>query len=270
MKYALRNAFASVAVMMMATGATAQENDRKLADIRAELGFLSSQLQGLRSELVETGAAQSATASGPALLRVDAIEAELRTLTGQIEQLQFRINQITKDATNRIGDLEFRLTELEGGDLSAVGKPRPIGGTPESSQSDLPEGVELTVAEKADYEAGLASLADGDFDRAISQFDTFIQTYPGGPLTAGAQFHKGEAYVGLGDWKSGGRSFLDSFSSAPSAPTAPKALHQLGVSLGKLGKTQEACQTLGEVETRFPSDPIVVQSTTEMQTLGCS
>jgi len=267
MKFGLRKTCASIVVMMIASGAYAQDKTRNLADIRAELEYLSSQLQGLRSELVETDAAQSATASGPALVRVDAIENELRVLTGQMEELQFRINQISKDATNRIGDLEFRLTELEGGDISTVGKPRPVGG---SASSDVPDGVELTIAEKADYDAALGALAAGDFADAIQKFDAFTVTYPGGPLTAGAQFHKGEALVGMQDWKSAGRSFLDGFSSAPAAPTAAKSLHWLGVSLGKLGKTSEACQTLGEVEVRFPANPIVAQSNSEMQSLGCS
>ena len=265
----LRSTLFSFAIVATATVAMSQDQTRTLADIRTELGYLSSQIQGLRSELVETGAAQSTTASGSALVRVDAIENELRVLTGQMEELQYRIEQIAKDATNRVGDLEFRLTELEGGDIANVGKTRPIGGAP-SAIADVSDGVELTVVEKSDYEIALASLAEGSFSKAADQFDTFIATFPGGPLTAGAQFHKGEAFGGLGDWKSAGRSFLDSFSSAPSGQTAPKALYWLGVSLGNLGKSSEACQTLGEVGVRFPSDVSALEAVNEMTKLGCS
>jgi tol-pal system protein YbgF len=252
-----------------ASVAVAQDNTRNLADIRTELGYLSSQIQGLRSELVETGAAQSTTASGSPLMRVDAIENELRTLTGQMEELQYRIEQIAKDATNRVGDLEFRLTELEGGDIATVGKTRPVGGVA-TAQTDVPDGIELTVIEQSDYELALASLNDGSFAKAVDQFDTFIATFPGGPLTAGAQFHKGEALGGLGDWKSAGRSFLDSFSSAPNGKTAPKALLNLGASLGKLGKTSEACQTLTEVGARYSTSASATDATSEMTKLGCS
>jgi len=265
----LSKAFISIAIMATASIAVGQDRARSLADIRSELGFLSSQIQGLRSELVETGAAQSTTTSGPALLRVDAIEHELRVLTGQMEELQHRINEIAKDATNRVGDLEFRLTELEGGDVGAVGKTRPIGGTV-SVVDELPSGVELTIVEKSDYETALASLADGSFAKATEQFESFISDYPGGPLTAGAQFHKGEALVGMADWKSAGRSFLDSFSSAPDGQTAPKALYWLGLSLSKLDKKSEACQTLAEVGVRYPSDAMVDEAAKELTKLGCS
>jgi tol-pal system protein YbgF len=270
MKTGLRSTLFSLALLATASMAVGQDNTRNLADIRSELGFLSSQIQGLRSELAETGAAQSTTSSGPALMRVDAIENELRVLTGQVEELQFRIEKIAKDATNRVGDLEFRLTELEGGDAATIGATRPVGGEATSVSNDVPDGVELTVIEKSDYEAALATLNAQDFELAAQQFDTFIATFPGGPLTSGAQFHKGEALEGLGDWKSAGRSYLDSFSSAPAGKTAPQALYKLGVSLSKLQKTEQACQTLSEVETRFPADAMVAPANQEMQSLGCS
>lgn len=258
----------SLAVSLTTTSAIAQ--DRNLADIRTELGLLSSQIQGLRSELISSGSAQSTSSSGTALMRVDAIENELRVLTGQVEQLQYRIETIAKDATNRVGDLEFRLMELEGGDVSTIGKTRPIGGTTNQSSSGISEGMELTVAEKADFDAALQALNAGSFAEAAEKFDTFATTYPGGPLTAGAQYYEGEALAGMGDWKSAGRSYLDSFSSAPAGETSPKALYGLGVSLGKLGKTSEACHTLSEVGTRFPSDPAVNLATAEMSALNCS
>ena len=37
--------------------------------------------------------------------RVDAIESELRQLTGAVEELQFRVETIVEDGTRRIGDL---------------------------------------------------------------------------------------------------------------------------------------------------------------------
>lgn len=268
MKSVFRTTVFALAMVTTATAALAQ--DRNLADIRNELGLLSSQIQGLRSELVQSETDQSTTPSGTALMRVDAIENELRILTGQLEEVQYRIEQIAKDATNRVGDLEFRLTELEGGDPTATAQTRPIGGAPATAISDVPDGVELTVVEKSDYDTALASLSAGEFAQAAQQFEAFTNTFPGGPLTAGAQFHKGEALREMGDWKSAGRSFLDSFSSAPTAPTAPKALYGLGVSLGKLGKTSEACQTLSEVGARFPSDPMVIQAQEELGALGCS
>ena len=65
------------------------------------------------------------------------------------------------------------------------------------------------------------------------------------------------------------RAYLDAFSGAPDGPRAPAALLKLGAALGLLGQAQEACVTLGEVGTRFPTAPEAVEATTAMRSLGC-
>jgi hypothetical protein len=59
---------------------------------------------------------------------VNSIEAELSRLTARTEELSNRIDRIVADGTNRIGDLEFRLVELEGGDVSRLGETSTLGG----------------------------------------------------------------------------------------------------------------------------------------------
>ena len=50
---------------------------------------------------------------------------------------------------------------------------------------------------------------------------------------------------------------------------APGALLRLGATLGALGQTQEACVTLGEVGTRFPTAPEAVEAAANMRNYGC-
>ena len=92
--------------------AVAQDRTQSLADIRQELSVLFVEMQRLRGELNTTGGAMGAGGGGTVLARIDAIEAELRRLTDQTEQLQIRVERVVADGTNRIGDLEFRLCEL--------------------------------------------------------------------------------------------------------------------------------------------------------------
>ncbi|MEM8581831.1 MAG: tol-pal system protein, partial [Pseudomonadota bacterium] len=119
-----RVACAGLVVVALALGlaqsANSQSpNDQTLADIRQELSVLFVEVQRLRRELSTTGSPQISLPSG-GLERLDSLEAELARLTEKTEQLEFRIDQIVTDGTNRIGDLEFRLVELEGGDLSQL------------------------------------------------------------------------------------------------------------------------------------------------------
>ncbi|GLQ33783.1 tol-pal system protein YbgF [Amylibacter marinus] len=262
-------AIAISCTMVLASGAFAQDSKQNLAEIRAELNLLSSQIEGLRIELVETSPAQGIEQFGTPLQRVDLIEAELRGLTNQVEQLQFRVEQIVRDGSNRIGDIEFRLTELEGGDVTQLGQTAPLGGTVPTTTAPANTGIELTVSERGDFETAKAALDNGEALVAADLFLDFTNTYPGGPLTAQAQYHRGQALVQVEDWKNAGRGFLDSFSAEPTSAVAPDALYWLGVSLGKLGKVDQACQALAEVNSRFGGHVASQSATAEAQTLGC-
>lgn len=270
--------------------AAAAQDDQTLADIRQELTVLYVEVQRLKRELSTTGAPSVATGGETALERMSAMEAELQRLTSKTEQLEFRVNRIVEDGTNRIGDLEFRLVELEGGDIAALGETTTLGGEsgdttvttggtiaptagtagPAQAPLGAAAGTQLAVGEEDDFKRAQAALADGDFQQAADQFAAFSVTYPGGPLAAGADLGRGEALEGLGNTREAARAYLSSFSADPEGPMAPQALFRLGRSLGALGQTQEACVTLAEVGIRFPGDAAVAQAAETRRALACS
>ncbi|MCF7746928.1 tol-pal system protein YbgF [Sulfitobacter sp. M39] len=280
--------FALIVALGLAFGpVAAQAQDAQtLADVRQELTVLNVEVQKLRRELSTTGGASVAVTGGSVLERVNAMESELQRLTSKTEELENRINRVVTDGTNRIGDLEFRLVELEGGDVGSLGQTSTLGGgempatmapatpvpapaDPLANTSTPTNTAELAVGEKIDFERAKAALADGDFRSAADQFATFNQTYPGGPLGPEADLRRGDALDGLGDTREAARAYLASFSADPAGPVAAEALYQLGSSLGALGQTQEACVTLGEVASRFPTSPFVAQAQSERSVLAC-
>lgn len=277
----------AVALTLWPLGAVAQ-GDQTLADIRQELTVLYVEVQRLRRELSTTGAPSVQSGGDSVLDRIAVMESELQRLTSKTEELEFRVNRIVEDGTNRIGDLEFRLVELEGGDVSTLGETTTLGGdlnTPPATTggslppasgglggSSLPQtgGTQLAVGEEDDFKRAQAALAEGRYQEAADQFATFSVTYPGGPLAAGADLGRGEALEALGDTKEAARAYLSSFSADPTGPVAAQALLRLGRSLGDLGQMQEACLTLSEVAIRFPGDPAVAQAEEARSALSCS
>ncbi|PZR00554.1 MAG: tol-pal system protein YbgF [Cereibacter sphaeroides] len=259
-------------------GLAAAQDDRAqtLADLRAEVQILTRDITNLRQELVTTGGATSGIAGGSALQRMDAIEAALSQLTSKTEELQNRINKVVMDGTNRIGDIEFRLTELEGGDVSKLPSTPALGGEAQVPAVAAPvaqggtDAPELAVSEQADFDRAKEVLGKGDFRTAADLFATFTETYSGGPLSGEAQYLRGEALSQLGDTANAARAYLESFSGTPNGPRAPEALFKLGRSLGTLGQVPEACVTLKEVGVRFPTAPSAGEALTAMQGLGCS
>lgn len=253
------------------------QDQQTLADIRQELTVLYVEVQKLKRELSTTGSPSVDVSGSSVLDRVSAMESELQRLTAMAERLDNRVNRVVTDGTNRIGDLEFRLVELEGGDLSKLGETTTLGGEDASAPAVAPAipvtqtpDVELAVGEKTDYDAALKALSDGEFQQAAELFAGFNQAYPGSPLSAEADLNRGKALDNLGDTREAARAYLASFSSNANGPIAPAALFELGSALGRLGQTQQACVTLGEVGVRFPSDGAVENAREEMAKLGCS
>jgi tol-pal system protein YbgF len=250
--------------------------DQTLADIRQQLTALYVDVQRLRQELSTTGGLTGGVVGNTPLDRLNAIEAELQRLTSKTEELEFRVNRITVDGTNRIGDLEFRLCELEPScDISTLGDTPSLGGVDNGAgvpAANLPPptgGPSLAIGEQQDLERAKAALAAGDFRGAADQLATYSATYPGSPLAAEASFLRGEALEALGEMTNAARAYLESFSTDSTGSAAPNALFKLGASLGAIGQTQDACLTLAEVNVRFPGHPAVSNAQFAMQNLGC-
>jgi tol-pal system protein YbgF len=274
-----------VLVMAFLPMASFAQDAQTLADIRAQIAQLQADFNSLKSELVNSGAAATGVAGGDALQRMDAIEAELVRLTAKTEEVELKLNRVVTDGTNRIGDLEFRLCEMEEGcDIAALPETALLGGValgggavapvqptdPAAGGAATGTGPELAIGEQNDFDRAKEVLGSGDFRTAADLFATFTQSYPGGPLTQEAHYLRGEALSQSGDTAGAARSYLEAFSGQPSGPQAAPALLKLGQALGALGQTPEACVTLQEVGTRFPGSVEAATAATSMQGLGCS
>ncbi|MCH2077891.1 MAG: tol-pal system protein YbgF [Rhodobacteraceae bacterium] len=264
-----RAAFALL--LCVATPVVAQQQET-LADIKQELSVILVDLQRLKQELNTTGFT-GGVEGGSVLDRVNAIEARVQALTSKAEELEFRIDRVVRDGTNRLGDLEFRLCELEEGcDIANLGETPLIGGVdaePQAPISAAPDTSGLTVNENSDYQAAQSALDAEDFAQAVDLFGNFVTTYPGGPLTIDAQYYQGEAHEGLGEMRAAARAYLGAFSANPDGTRAPDALFKLGTSLQSLGQSAEACVTLGEVINRFPGGDAAARAVAAQGKFGC-
>lgn len=278
-----RFAFLLAAGLFVAPHGAVAQSDQTLADIRQELSVLFVTLQHLKRELSTTGGAGQMGGGGSLVDRVNAIESEVQRLTSKTEELEFKIDRVVTDGTNRVGDLEFRLCELEPGcDIgnlepgSTLGGVEPATGgggaaslpTPSTGTSDTDP--QLAIGERDDFERAEAALQAGNHAEAAEGFATFLSTYPGSPLSGRAGLLRGEALEASGQQSEAARAYLDSFSAAPDGTEAPESLFRLGRALGRLGQTQEACVTLGQVAARYPSAAAVSSAQSEMSRLGCS
>lgn len=265
-----------------ATLPAAAQDAKTLADLRAELNQLSADLQGLRRELVASGPTGFAAAGGDSAIdRMNAMEARLTQLTGQTEELQNRINRVVRDGTNRIGDIEFRLCEMEEGcDLGALTTPdlgSQSGGSalPGNDQQGAatPPAHKVTAAtaeEKAEFDRAQEVLGQGDFRRAADLFASLAKAHTGGPLTAEALYLRGASLDAAGDAAPAAAAWLESFAADPKGKRAPESLLGLARVMGDLGHAEESCLFLAELTRRFPATPAASEANRRTQAAGCT
>lgn len=233
--------------------------DAELSDIRARLGV---------APVAGAGAATGA-GGGDAMLRLNRLEAELRQLTGKIEEMAFEQRGVAEDAARRFGDIEFRLTELEGGDISTLQPVQPLGGA--GAGTLVAAGPEVSISERGDLDRAIKDVEQGRFDQGEDRLRGFLTTYPGTPLEGEALYWLGESQFVRGAFQNAARSYLNGYNANRTDASAPRNLYRLGVTLGRLGQISEACLTLREVANQFPSGPadILGAAGSELSTLNC-
>ncbi|NHF73545.1 tetratricopeptide repeat protein [Paracoccus xiamenensis] len=266
-----------------------------LADMQTTLRAVSADLQALRAELLTSGAQGFAAAGGDSAIdRMNAMEARIATLTEQTEQLSNRIKQVVADGTNRVGDIEFRLCELDPNcdlgalmtaDLGGQGTgmtPAPAGDPVPMPPSDVsaqtlppmtetpPTATPPTEEEAREFAEIRALVAAQDWAQANTKLDHLVTAHAGGPLTTEALYLQGIARQGDGRETEAAQSFLMAFSAAPDGPRAAASLLALSQAMAGLGTPADACPYLGELTRRFPASPEAADAVPLTEAAACA
>jgi len=277
--------------LLLVTHAGAQGLGRsEVRDLRDRVERLSDELADVRARLGSAGqgSVRSGSVGGEVMVRIDRIEVELSRLTGRIEDIAFRQKRIAEDGARRLGALDLRLTDLEGGDISALAPQPPLGATGDEAPEDRAETTEKprgeaggSAEEPVAPDAGpsrapilalaIDDVRQGRFDQGEARLSRFLEGRPGPRPTARAYYWLGQSRFTRGQHSSAARSYLNAFNTDREGPMAARSLLQLGITLGRLDQRREACLTLREVRTRFPAEEaeLLTAADAEADSLAC-
>jgi tol-pal system protein YbgF len=240
-------------------------------------------------------------------IRMDQIEAQLRTLTGQLEEIQYNISRLSTRLDKAQADNEVRFQQLEGhgaappsGEAAAVTpppqapafaaraaaageieRPAPATGTlalPPPQIAPPPPGAQVATAENLpsgtaleQYNEAFNLLRGLDYRGAELAFRNFLQKHPNDPLASNAQYWLGETFFVRNDFPAAVQSFAEGYQKYPQGPKAPDNLLKLGMALGNSGRKQEACFSFARLERDFPQMAPVIKEreVTEKKRIGC-
>jgi tol-pal system protein YbgF len=177
--------------------------------------------------------------------RIDALQAELRGMRGDVEVLQNQNEGGRTASKTQYSDLERRIAALE--TLGGVGQ-NPAGFVGEAGA--LPPAA--AGGEQAAYDAAFNALKAGNYKGAIDGFRGFVAAYPTSPLASNAQYWLGEAFYVNRDYQNAITSFQKVMSDWPDSRKAPDALVKVGFTQSAMGRNGDARVTLEEVVRKYP------------------
>ena len=175
--------------------------------------------------------------------RLDSVQADVRQLRGRIEELENGTETMRKQQRDLYGDLDKRITALQGTNPAPAASGSTAPGTPAPTGSS----VEQTV-----YSQAFDALKAGSYSVAITGFKDFLANYPSSPLAENAQYWLGETYYVNHEYDAAAGAFRSVLQKWPDSREAPDAMLKLGYTQLELKKVAEGRATLTEVTRKFP------------------
>jgi tol-pal system protein YbgF len=293
--------FSLVPLLLLSAAAPAQTPPARTVDVGrldSRVGKLESEMRAVQRKVFPGGSArffepeiatEAPAAPAPVAAptttpltdltaRVGALEGQLRTMTGQVEAMDYRLRQL-EDAQRRMkGDVEFRLNALENpGGVPAAGATSEGGVTPASqvatpaaasqaTAATAPAKASDATAPKAPtaveaWTAAFAKVTARDWPGAEVAMAAFIADWPKSVRVPQARYWLGRSFAQRNQHAQAAKAFLEVYQTAPRSTPAPDALIGLANSLNALAKPKDACQVLGELDSVYGAKLTSTQKT---------
>lgn len=275
------------------------------SQIMSRINQLETQVQTLSRSVYRDGAGGAAPVAAPVApvttdggdtgnlasfdARLSAVEEQQRRITGQLEQMQNDIQQMKDKVDKSSADNEMRFQQLQngkgtGGSYTAPSAQAHGDDGDADTGSSLPKGSKVLGTMPAGatgssgkttpqglYDDAFNDIRDQNYDSASAKFQTFLSQYPKDALAPNAQYWLAETYFAKQDYRQAAKIFAQNYQQYPQGSKAPASLLKLGMSLGRLGKKDDACLSYAQLKKEFPGDqtPEIKKASAEMAQLGC-
>ena len=237
--------------------------------------------------------------------RLSQFEAELRMLTGQVEEAVYRNNQLRERLERLATETDFRLQQLEQAPRPGVamqgapagqaapgtsdtGQPRILGtvsqadlealrsqpvesASPAAQQAAAPGYALAGETPEEQYRHAFGLLSQANYGEAELALRTFVELNPQDPLAGNAKYWLGETFYVRQDYQQAAVTFAEAYQEYPNSGKAPDNLLKLGMSLSALGSKPDACGTFVELLKRYPraAATVIQRAKQERQRLAC-
>ncbi len=186
--------------------------------------------------------------------RLADIEQTLAKLNGELEVVRHELDQSHQDlgemrtANTALAD---RLTALEKTVQALTAPPpAPAQSAPQAAASAPPAAPAADPA--ADFAAARAAFEQGDMATAEAGFQAYVAEAGDSPRAPEARYFLARTLISRHAWPEAATADIAAIRGWPHTPWAPAAVFDLSRALVAMNKTEDACETLGELSRRYP------------------
>ncbi|MEA3016164.1 MAG: hypothetical protein QOI38_886 [Sphingomonadales bacterium] len=209
-----------------------------------------------------TRPATGGSAVGDLTARVDALEAQLAGLTGQIEENAHRTRQMEAAIARLREETVARLERIETRSAPAAAqaaaqpaaqqpaRPAPAAATPAADPA--PAAAAGDPAEEA-YTAGFRLWEARRYEEAQAALQAVAERYPRSRWASWASNLAGRAYLDDNKPATAARILLANYQNNPQGERAADSLYFLGQALVALNRRPEACRVYEELARVYPT-----------------
>ena len=211
--------------------------------------------------------ATSGDAVAQLVVRVSALEEQLRTLEGRVAEVENTEHKDHDDLAKQIGDLEFKLGQGASGGAQGLppsptlppgpdtlSPPPPAGSQRDGAESGSPAlrpPVPPHRAPELALKQGNAALARRDYTAAEAAAREVLALGRGARIPD-ANFLLARAQAGQHEYKDAAATYYSIYKASPRSPRGAESLLGVSNALIGLGDNTPACQALAKLAVEFP------------------
>ena len=282
-----------ILILMLFTSFVKSEEENSL-NISEDIKQLKKDLKTLEKAVYKTSQVSNSSTSTSNrlnediltrhLLKLNDIETQFQELTNKFEEVNFKMDKLSKRITKMQSDNQMRFSDTENLNVnkkSTKNKKMPGTDLPENlgriSDDDLKETKEvqqtqsvesagLVVTEKAapsksllpnkspkeQYDFAVSFIKVGDYETAEFALREFIDKNKSNELAGSAQYWYGETFRVRQLYQDAAAAYLDGYQNYPKSKKAPINLLKLGSTLVQLGEKDQGCLMIQGVKKQYP------------------
>lgn len=228
---------------------------------REDITTVKTQVKGIETRVEQMEEALKSQALLELYTQVETLGLELGELRGQIELLNNQNELLQKRQRDFYIDLDSRLRQIEDPNAPAAIAPSDFSADPEASlsldsattePSPITQTEPATLIERDAYDEAYHMFSNGDYNGAISQFETFLANYPASSLAPAAAYWAGNAHYAVRDFQQAIDTQNKLVSTYPESSKVPDALLNIASSQIEMADRTAAKATLEDLVAKYP------------------